>query len=70
MSVIQKVILAITIIGGINWALIGIFDFNLVTFIFMDNTTIARVVYTIIGLCAITNIALLFMHNRHHIEEM
>ena len=70
MSVIQKVILAITIIGGINWALIGIFDFNLVTFIFMDNTVLARIVYTIIGLCAITNIALLLMHNRHTIEEM
>ena len=66
----QKVILAITIVGGINWALIGIFDFNLVTFIFMDNTVLARILYTIIGLCAITNIALLFMRNRHHIEEM
>lgn len=68
MSVIQKILLAITIVGGINWALIGIFDFNLVSFIFMDNTVVSRIVYSIVGLCAVLNIALLFIRNEHHLD--
>ena len=34
LETLQKVCLVITIIGAIVWGLIGIFDFNLVTFIF------------------------------------
>jgi uncharacterized membrane protein YuzA (DUF378 family) len=68
-SIIQKVLLVITIIGGINWLLIGIFDFNLVSFIFMENAVASRIVYSIVGICSIINIALLFLRNRHHLDE-
>ena len=44
-SIIQKVLLVITIIGGINWLLIGIFDFNLVQYICMYNKFISRIIY-------------------------
>ena len=69
-SIIQKVLLVITIIGGINWLLIGIFDFNLVSYIFMENEVASRIVYSIVGICAIVNIALLFLRNRHHLDDI
>ena len=68
-SIIQKVLLVITIIGGINWLLIGIFDFNLVSYIFMENEVASRIVYSIVGICSVINIALLFLRNRHHLDE-
>ena len=68
-SIIQKVLLVITIIGGINWLLIGIFDFNLVQYICMDNKVISRIIYSVVGIASIVNIALLFLHNRHHMDE-
>lgn len=45
--------LILVVIGGINWGLIGLFNFNLVEVIFGDMTTIARVVYVIVGLAAV-----------------
>lgn len=68
-SIIQKILLVITIIGGINWLLIGIFDFNLVSYIFMENEVASRIVYSIVGICSVVNIALLFLHNRHHMDD-
>ena len=45
--------LMLAIIGGINWGLIGAFNFNLVTAIFGDNTTVTRIVYIVVGLAAL-----------------
>lgn len=59
MVTLQKICLFLTIIGAINWGLIGLFDFNLVTFIFGDATILTRIVYTIIGIAGIINIGLL-----------
>ena len=58
MNTLQKIALVFTIIGGLNWALIGIFDFNLVSFIFGDMTFLARAVYVIVGISSIINIGI------------
>lgn len=63
MSLFQKIILIITIIGAINWGLVGIFDFNLVGFLFGNMTFLTRTIYIIVGLAGITNIALLTLRN-------
>lgn len=68
-SIIQKILLVITIIGGINWLLIGIFDFNLVYYICMENQVASRVIYSIVGICSVVNIALLFLRNHHHMDD-
>ena len=47
METIQKVCLVFTIIGALNWGLIGFFDFNLVTALFQDSA-ITRIVYKIV----------------------
>lgn len=62
MESIHKVCLIFTIIGAINWGLIGFFDFNLVEALFQDNTTLSRIVYSIVGICGLINIGLLFNH--------
>ena len=43
--------LIITIIGAVNWGLIGFFRFNLVTFLFGDMTWISRIIYGLVGIC-------------------
>ena len=53
MSVIQKIALAVLIIGGLNWGLVGILDFNLVSFIFGDMSVLTRIVYAVVALASI-----------------
>lgn len=60
MQTLQKICLLLTIIGAINWGLIGIFDFNLVATIFGDGTTISRIIYSLVGIAGLINIYLLF----------
>jgi len=62
METLQKVALIFTIIGAINWGLIGFFDFNLVSSLFQDSNVIERIIYSIVGVCGIINIFLLFSH--------
>lgn len=61
MNIIQKSALVLTLIGALNWGLIGIFDFNLVAAIFGDMTVAARIIYSLVGIAAIINIMLLFI---------
>lgn len=69
MSIIQKIALAITIVGAVNWGLIGIFDFNLVDYLFGVGSVLSRVTYIIVFVTGLFNIALLFLKNRHHLME-
>ena len=59
MESLQKVALVFTIIGAVVWGLIGLFDFNLVEFIFGDGSILARIIYNIVGICGLINIGLL-----------
>ncbi len=58
--------LFITIIGGLNWGLIGLFDFDVIGAIFGDDfaddpaTLVTRIVYVIIGLAALWQLFRLF----------
>ncbi|MEK6925981.1 MAG: DUF378 domain-containing protein [Nanoarchaeota archaeon] len=51
-SVIDWIAMVLVIIGGLNWGLVGLFNFNLVETIFGVGT-VADVVYTLVGLSAI-----------------
>jgi uncharacterized membrane protein YuzA (DUF378 family) len=44
------------VVGGLNWGLVGIFDFNLVAALFGTGTMIARVVYGLVGFAALYQI--------------
>ena len=48
--------LILTIIGGINWGLVGAFDFDLVAFIFDYMSVLSRIVYVLVGISALAMI--------------
>lgn len=60
MATLQKVALTFTIIGALNWGLVGLFDFNLVSSLFGDENVITRIIYVLVGLAGIINVGLLF----------
>ncbi len=61
---IDKIALILSIIGGLNWGLVGIFQFDLVAFICGGQTgIISRIIYILVGLAAIWCISLLFRNN-------
>lgn len=69
MLIAQKLALIFTIIGGINWALVGIFNFNLVTFFFQEGSMLTRIIYIIIGICALFNVGFLFLRGTYMVEN-
>lgn len=62
METLQKIALVFTILGAINWGLVGILDFNLVEFLFEDIDILRRIIYIVIAVCGLINIGLLFNH--------
>lgn len=48
MNTLYKIALAIGIIGCINWGLVGLFDFNLVEYLFGDGSLLTRIVYVLV----------------------
>lgn len=62
MEILQKACLVLTIIGAINWGLIGLLDFNLVSFLFGEMSMLSRIVYSLVGIAGLINIGLLFTH--------
>lgn len=58
---LDKIMLILLIIGGLNWGSIGIFGFDLVAWLCGGQSAIlARIIYTIVGISAIWCISLLF----------
>ncbi len=61
MNVFFKICLALIIVGGLNWGLVGLFDFDLVGWIFGSSESIfARAVFVLVGIGAIGSIPALF----------
>jgi len=59
--VFDKICLALSIIGSLNWGLVGLFQFDLVAWIFGGSDTIlARIIYTVIALAGVWCISLLW----------
>ena len=52
----RNLAMILTIIGGINWGLVGAFDFDLVAFLFGSMSILSRIVYILVGLSALAMI--------------
>ncbi len=66
MSVFYKICIALLIIGGLNWGLVGMFSFNLVGWLFGGAmSAISRIIFTLVGVAAICAIPSLFMSDHH-----
>ena len=58
---LDKISLALVIVGALNWGSIGLFQFDLVAWIFGgQGAIISRIIYTVIALASIWCISLLF----------
>lgn len=53
LNIITRVLL---IVGGLNWLLVGAFDFDLVAALFGEMSALSRIVYVLVGLSAIYQI--------------
>ncbi len=53
MKTLDIIVTVLLVIGAINWGLVGVFGFNIVTALFGEATALTRVFYTVVGLCGI-----------------
>lgn len=67
MNILRYTAYVLTLIGALNWGLVGIFDFDLVAAIFGDMTVMSRILYSLIGISAI--VTALTMHHCERVEE-
>ncbi|MCI6375963.1 MAG: DUF378 domain-containing protein [Clostridiales bacterium] len=67
----DKLSLVLVIIGAINWGLVGLFQFDLIAFLFGGQAAlVSRVLYTIVGAAGLWSISLLFTGHERHEEHM
>lgn len=59
LNAIDWLAIILVIVGGLNWGLVGIFKFNLVTAIFGDMSALSRIVFALVGVAAIYTAAIL-----------
>lgn len=58
MKTFKYITLIIAVIGAINWGLIGLFDFNLVSALFGIDTVLSNIVYILVGISGICILSL------------
>jgi len=59
MKLITIIALILVIVGGLNWGLVGLFQFNLVTTLFGEASMLSNVVFILVGLSAVYAAAVL-----------
>ena len=59
----------LVLIGALNWGLVGLFDFNLVSFLFGDMTLLARIIYSLFGISAIVAAITGHMYEKRYCVE-
>ena len=57
------VALILMIVGALNWLLVGVFQFNLVAWIFGASSVVTAILYVLVGLGGIWGIVMLFQRN-------
>lgn len=60
MRALNIITLILVIIGGLNWGLVGLFQFDLVAAIFGVGSMLSKIVYVLVGLSAIWQLVPLF----------
>ena len=61
MKILQRIALALTIVGALNWGMVGLFETDLVATLFDGSTSlISRIIYTVIAAAGIINLGLFF----------
>lgn len=68
MNWLSRIALILVIIGAINWLLVGVFQWDLVTALFGGDTLrassgLSRIIYTLVGIAGLYSISFLFNDN-------
>lgn len=69
MKTIDLTALVLTIVGGLNWGLVGAFEYNLVDELFGEGSGLSRAIYVLVGLSALWVMASVFpriVNNGNH----
>ncbi|MBE6701272.1 MAG: DUF378 domain-containing protein [Ruminococcaceae bacterium] len=67
---LDRLALIILIIGGINWGSVGLFNFDIVSFIFGgSDQIITRIIFMLVGISALWSISLLFRSRERLVPE-
>jgi len=53
MKSVDVVVAALLVVGGLNWGLVGLLHFDLVATLLGNATLLSRLVYTVVGICAL-----------------
>jgi uncharacterized membrane protein YuzA (DUF378 family) len=53
MKAFDLIVAVLLVVGGLNWGLVGLLNFDLVASIFGNMTLISRIVYSLVGLAAV-----------------
>ena len=70
MKALDGVALGLTIIGGLNWLLVGLFEFDLVSSIFGGQTALlAKIVYILVGISALYCLKFFGYINRNNVNR-
>ena len=67
---LDRIALILLIIGGLNWGSVGLFQFDIVSWICGGSANVvSRVIFSLVGLCALWCVSLLFREREHMIES-
>lgn len=61
MNVLDWVALIILALGGLNWGLVGLFEYDIIANVFGDLSTVSKAIYVLVGAAAVYMIASAFM---------
>lgn len=64
MKALDAIALILVIIGGINWGLIGFFEYNLVGSLFGDFSMFTRIIYGLVGIASLYSISFFIKDRR------
>lgn len=57
MKTIDMLVALLLVVGGVNWGLVGTFNVDLVAAVFGEMSLVSRLVYLVVGACALYQIA-------------
>jgi uncharacterized membrane protein YuzA (DUF378 family) len=69
MRVINTITLVLLIVGGLNWGLVGLFDFDLVAALFGEMSPLSRTVYVLVGASALWQLIPLFRGDENRARD-
>jgi uncharacterized protein len=66
MSAVDYIAMALLVVGGLNWAMVGLFDVDVVATLFGAGSPASRVIYVLVGLAALYSIWTAAKMSRRH----